>query len=398
MLRFSIHPLLLLSGKVAMTMSAAAFEAGPMVGHTTSTSSTLWAYDSKAESCELAYWPASADPATSRKITIPRADSKTPLFRHTLTGLEPLTSYKYSIQPTTGTLVEGSFTTSPPPAAPKSFSYVLTSCMDAKGSPKQPAWDEVRRQNPAFHIMAGDNTYSNSTKYEVIRDHHFQQRRINNFARLLANVPTYATWDDHDYGPNDSHALTQGKEESLKAFKDLWANPSYGTDDIPGVFYTFQWADVQFFVMDDRYYRDDEHVEKPNKTQFGEAQRNWLLHGLETSTATFKVVVNGYDIMASRYPDEIKIISRHIHDHRIAGVLFHSGDIHRNEFKQQDHGMGYPVTQITSSGIARNPIRPWAMIDIDTTADDPTVSARFFSEEKLQETHQIRLSELTPAP
>jgi hypothetical protein len=78
------------------------------------------------------------------------------------------------------------------------------------------------------------------------------------------------------------------------------------------------------------------------------------------------------------------------------GVLFHAGDIHRNEFKQQDHGAGYPITQITSSGIARSPKRPWAMIDIDTTLDDPTITARFFVEEKLDRTHQIRLSDLTP--
>lgn len=83
-------------------------------------------------------------------------------------------------------------------------------------------------------------------------------------------------------------------------------------------------------------------------------------------------------------------------DSRAPGVLFHAGDIHRNEFKKQDHGAGYPITQITSSGIARSPRRPWAIIDVDTTLADPTLTARSVVEERLDQTHTIRLSDLTP--
>ena len=36
------------------------------------------------------------------------------------------------------------------------------------------------------------------------------------------------------------------------------------------------------------------------------------------------------------------------------------------------------------------------MVDVDTTLDDPTVTARFFVEEKLDQTNRIRLSQLTP--
>ncbi|MBK1825874.1 alkaline phosphatase D family protein [Haloferula rosea] len=399
MLRFITFRIVLATTSAALTQQASSFESGPMVGHTTSTGCLLWAYDSEADSCELSYWPATSDSVAAEKTIARPVRAGSAVYRHEITGLNASTQYQYTMRPAGGEPSEGSFTTAPRPSSPQSFSYLLTSCMDAKGFPQQPAWDEAIRQKPAFHIMAGDNTYSDSTKYHIIRDHHFQQRRIANFASLIANVPTYATWDDHDYGPNDSHRLTPGKEESLRAFKDLWANPTYGTKEIPGVFYSFEWGDVQFFVMDDRYHRDDEHTPKPKgKTQFGEAQRNWLLSGLKKSKATFKVVVNGYDIMGSRYPDEIKVISRYINQNRIPGVVFHSGDIHRNEFKQQDHGMGYPVTQITSSGVARNPIRPWAMIDVDTTSADPTLTARFFAEEKLEETHRISLSELTPHP
>jgi len=384
--------------QLSLLPSVFALESGPIVGHTTPESCTIWAYDSKADSCELSYWPASADATEATQLVIERSDKDTPVFRHEISGLKPRTRYQYTVSSADGEETQGSFTTAPPKAKPLAFSYVLTSCMDAKRFPTQPAWGEVIKQEPSLHLLVGDNTYADNTDYSVLRDHHLMQRRVSGFAELLASVPSYATWDDHDYGPNDSHGTTEGKEESLRAFKDLWPNPSYGTADIPGVFYTFHWGDVQYFVMDGRYHRDDEHAPaKPGKSQFGVAQRNWLLDGLKASKATFKIVVNGYDVMGARYPEEIKIIARSIHDAKVSGVLFHSGDIHRNDFKQQDHGMGYPVTQITSSGIARNPIRPWAMIDVDTTLEDPTLTARFFTEEELRETHKIRLSQLTPA-
>ena len=38
----------------------------------------------------------------------------------------------------------------------------------------------------------------------------------------------------------------------------------------------------------------------------------------------------------------------------------------------------YPVTQITSSGIAKVWRRPFAHIKIDTTLDDPAISAYFY--------------------
>lgn len=373
-------------------------ESGPMVGHTTDTTASIWAYDSDAKQIAVEWWGAQSDSGKREAVVVKPEGGQGPIFRHTFTGLEPETEYRYSLRVEGRDPVVGSFTTAPEPGKPTQFSYAVTSCMNPRQWPIQPAWDLVRRQRPAFHLLAGDNVYADSTDYDVLRTHHLEQRAIPNFASVLANVPSYATWDDHDFGPNDSHAQTPGKENSLAAFRDLWANPSYGLPELPGVFFRFQWADVDYFVMDNRYYRTDEHAKVPSKTQFGDAQLKWLYQGLRDSDATFKFVVTGYDVMGSRYPDEIKTIAQIIRRSQAAGVLFHAGDIHRNEFKQQDHGAGYPITQITSSGIARNPKRPWAMIDVDTTLSDPTITARFFVEEQLDQTHVVRLSDLSPKP
>lgn len=376
----------------------AQLESGPMVGHTTARATTLWAYDAQAAGLTFELWPADQDQAAGTRVVVPLGEGQSPVFRHTFTALKGNTEYRYRVQAKGRDAVGGSLTTAPEPGKPAKFSYVVTSCMNPMQFPLQPAWDEVLRQKPAFHLLLGDNVYADTTSYLVLRRHHLQQRAVPNFARVLATMPSYATWDDHDFGPNDSHAQTPGKENSLALFRDMWANPAFGTAETPGVFYRFRWADVEYFVMDNRYYRTDEHAQVPNKTQFGEAQLKWLYDGLRESKATFKIVATGYDVMSSRYPDEIKVIAEIIRRSKARGVLFHAGDIHRNEFKQQDHGAGYPITQITSSGIARNPKRPWAMIDIDTTAEDPSLTARFFVEEQLEQTHTLRLSDLSPIP
>ena len=378
----------------SMSPASARPESGPMVGATTSTTSTVWIHDGEAETAVVGWRP--EDDEAFQRVEMSRTGEGKPFFRQRIEGLRPDTRYVYRVSTGDRVPADGSFRTAPREGEACRFSYVLTSCMDVKGSPTQPAWDEVLRQKPAFHLLVGDNVYADTTNYDALVALHLRQRAVSNFARLLANVPTYATWDDHDFGPNDSHARTPGKEDSLRAFKDLWANPSSGTPTVPGVFFSFRWGDVEFFVLDDRYHRTDERApHAPDKTQFGEAQLDWLFEGLKKSKATFKIIATGYDVMSTRYPDELRHLVRRLRDSRVDGVLFNAGDIHRNEFKQQDHGMGYPVTQITSSGIARNPVRPWAMIDIDTTAEDPAVTARFFTEETLRETHRVTLSDLS---
>ena len=84
-------------------------------------------------------------------------------------------------------------------------------------------------------------------------------------------------WDDHDYGPNDSDGTAAGKENSLVAFKELFANPGAGTSDTPGAFYRFSWGDVDFFMLDGRYHRSpDKAPNDDNKRMLGDAQFKWL--------------------------------------------------------------------------------------------------------------------------
>jgi hypothetical protein len=95
---------------------------------------------------------------------------------------------------------------------------------------------------------------------------------------------------------------------------------------------------------------------------------------------TFKVIVMGSDILQRGWEQDLINIGKTVREYRIEGVLFHAGDIHRNEYKAMDvlDAFPYRVHQITSSGIARVWRRPYAHIRVDTQLDDPTITAHFF--------------------
>jgi hypothetical protein len=156
----------------------------------------------------------------------------------------------------------------------------------------------------------------------------------------------------------------------------LWVNPGYGDEQLQdGIYYSFHHGDVHFIVTDDQWFRDF-----GTRNRLGEKQTEWLRNELVSSTATFKVIVIGSDIMERGWESDLYNIGRIVTDNRIEGVLFNAGDVHRNEFKSMDYEGSWPykVTQITSSGIARVWRRPYVHIKVDTQAADPTMTAHFY--------------------
>jgi alkaline phosphatase D len=95
------------------------------------------------------------------------------------------------------------------------------------------------------------------------------------FRQLTAGRPVYAIWDDHDFSTNDSRGGPKGKTPYWKrwvvwpTFQQNWINPGHGGgNDRPGCYYTYKIGDVQFIMLDCRYYRQD-----PSEKQAGDRDR-----------------------------------------------------------------------------------------------------------------------------
>jgi len=66
----------------------------------------------------------------------------------------------------------------------------------------QRSWNLLLEEKPDLHLTVGDTHYADTTNPTVQLEHHLKYRKEKEFAKVLQQVPTYAIWDDHDYGPN----------------------------------------------------------------------------------------------------------------------------------------------------------------------------------------------------
>lgn len=218
----------------------------------------------------------------------------------------------------------------------------------------------IVKMQPDAMLWLGDNVYLREPDWNSksgILKRYSHTRALPQLQPLLVGTPNYAIWDDHDYGPNDGDRSYSLKNESLDAFKMFWPNPSYGVNERPGTTSSFELIDVQFFLLDDRFYRQpDTRSDKP-PTILGEHQVDWLIDALSASKSTFKIVCVGSQFLTSskqkesfaRAPEERKRIIDAITRNNISGVLFLSGDIHGSEFSEWKREGAYPLYELTCS-------------------------------------------------
>jgi alkaline phosphatase D len=387
--------------------------AGPISGDVRANQVTLWMYAPLNSKCTYSYHAEGAS-GTDKKtgnlkaISDQAAKGMGQIFKSTVVGLLSNTDYHYqiSVDGKSEPDWKGSFKTAPVEGKSTAFRIAITSCMKI-GRP-QGSWDLLLAEQPDFHLTVGDTHYADTTNPTVQLKHHVSYRRVKEFANVLRQVPTYAIWDDHDYGPNNSDGTAKGKEFSLTGWKQAWPNPASGTSDTPGAFFKFSRGDVDFFVVDGRYYRDpNELPDDDKKRKLGDAQFEWLLNGLKNSKAKFKIIASGSVLHHSKVDGwRIFTFSRHrlfdaIKKHKISGLMYVGGDMHRSLVWQHHESdrVGYPMIEIMSSGITNGKDLSFATIDFDTTMDDPTARVRIIygKGKKVHTDKTWKLSQLTHA-
>ena len=313
---------------------------GPMLGHTTSTNARVWVRASEPARVAVRI-STNADLSRGRSISGARLTTNTANAGEVLvTGLQPSTQYYYTV------LLNGdsslaqpypSFTTPPTEGTNARVRFAFTSCVGFKGYHSAAGYaDMATRTNIDLLFMLGDNHYANTNDVDVQRRFYADQRRQSGWRELTSHVPTYGIWDDHDYGPDNSDATLKGKESSLHAFREHWANPYYGETNNPGTYSRFSRANIDFFLLDVRYHRSpNKATNLVKKTMLGPAQLQWLKRELLLSTAPVKVICSGSEFQSDgtvdswasfkRERDEILDFLQHA---EISGVLLISGDRH----------------------------------------------------------------------
>ena len=232
-------------------------------------------------------------------------------------------------------------------------------------------FSEILKRNPDAMLWLGDNVYLRDADWgsrSGILKRYSHTRAHSRTRELFASVPNYAIWDDHDYGPNDGDRSYVLKDDALDIFKRFWPNPSFGVGGLPGITSSFELADVQVFLLDDRYHRSSNDRHDEPKTILGRHQDEWLIDALSSSRATFKLVAVGSQFLSDntrregfeKSPEERQRIIDLITRNNISGVLFMSRDVHFAELSKREREGTYPIYEITSSplssGVNTSPI------------------------------------------
>lgn len=361
-------------------------QSGPMVGFSTMREVVLWVQTTEEATVYFEYWESDKpeDIYQSVEGLTDAYDAYT--IQIVLDELEPGNTYNYRLfindQPVSlpyklefETQELWQWRHDPP-----EIKFVIGSCLyineteyDRPGNPyggNYEILDHIYSKSPDFMVWMGDDVYLRESDWSArssILKRYTHTRSTPKLQPLLGSTHHYATWDDHDYGPNNSDRSWWNKETTLEAFKLFWANPSYGVMGQEGVTTYFQWGDLDFYMMDDRYYRTPEHRTNIDREILGETQVKWLIDALTSSYAPFKFVVIGTQFLNpdaggenhSMYPAERKKILDEIAAENIPGVIFLTGDVHRSEVTKIERQGTYPLYDITISPLTAGPSREY---------------------------------------
>ncbi|WP_194851877.1 alkaline phosphatase D family protein [Nonlabens antarcticus] len=221
-------------------------------------------------------------------------------------------------------------------------------------------FNSITQKNPDLMLWMGDNMYLRTPDFLTengIRHRYRHTRRNTEMQELLATTHNYATWDDHDYGPNDGNRSYVLKETTEKVFNDYWGNLNTNAAGNGGVAQQFVWNDVEFFMLDNRTHRAPNNSLATNKDYLGKEQIDWLIDALTSSKASFKIVISGGQIISDAavyenyvtFPEERQRLLDRLEAERIEGVVFMSGDRHHTEISRLERQGAYPLIDITCS-------------------------------------------------
>ncbi len=227
-----------------------------------------------------------------------------------------------------------------------------------------PIFDVVQRQDINFFLFLGDTTYSDhicpsppnepgadfkATTLQTYRMRHRYQRGAEALQRFLRTVPIYVIWDDHEVKNNFAGPFEEQMPAGRQALREYWPITSPAEDPHRMYRRVRYGADLELFILDVRQYRSlNVDSDGPDKTMLGSAQLKWLLDGLHSSTATWKVIATSVPLSIPKggnssvpgndgwaggpdgtgFERERQVIVDAILIHKIKNVVFLASDVH----------------------------------------------------------------------
>ena len=226
----------------------------------------------------------------------------------------------------------------------------------------QDFWPVIGQSQPDLWIWAGDNIYGDDTREAVFVEKYRKVFMDPHYRKFRESVPVIGTWDDHDYGENNSGKWYGHKGMTQRLALDFLEEPVDSPRRLQEGIYTsylFGPPDkrVKVILIDNRYHADQPGFQS---RLLGREQRDWLKKELVPGDARITFVVSGTPVLVeghkfekwANFPLSRDWLLRYIRQKQIPGVIFLSGDRHIHEFSlKNDKETAYPLIDFTSSGM-----------------------------------------------
>lgn len=250
----------------------------------------------------------------------------------------------------------GTFKTLPGEASSATVSFLMGSCQnyaffmhgkkgDGRGSAAAedqalgyPAYTAMKALAPDFFVGTGDIVYYDhpaktaATTLPELRKKWHEQARFPRLIDFFATTPAYWSKDDHDFRFNDADlggAKQPAPSTGIEIFREQMpihavgdrTSPTYRTHRIN--------RHLQLWFSEGRDYRSpNKSADGPDKTLWGQEQREWLMRTLQQSDATFKILITPTPMVG---PDDASKTDNHVN----LGGFRHEADAFFGWVKEQ---------------------------------------------------------------
>ena len=254
------------------------------------------------------------------------------------------------------------------------FTVAFGSCDDQKI--KNKLWPAIDQNHPSVWIWGGDNVYSDTEDMQFLKNNYEIQKQDADYLKFIKDKIVLGTWDDHDFGANDSGEEYPYKRKSQQLLLDFLGTSQKAPERKRDGIYTAKTIvldgnKVKIIILDSRFFRtaltkstDSKKRFQPNRhsegTMLGQTQWKWLKEELRNSDAQFNVIVSSIQFLSDKhgfeawgnFPHEIERLEQLIVSTKAKGTFIISGDRHIATFSSKNvTGLSYPLVDFTSSGL-----------------------------------------------
>ncbi len=355
----------------ALSVDELRYALGVSAGGMTATSVLLWT-QVQGPAGRLRVWRDSGVPGKVKLAADVEVEANDGFIKAEVTGLGPgYYQYAFFDEALTVRSPIGRFRTAFAKDDLRPLSIGVMACTNFEKAPYK-VLEMLATEQVDLLCHLGDISYNGASTREGYRQDYRRTFQDPGYRAVLPTAGLYATWDDHEVA-NDFNPEKMAIEEpeKLQAATDAYFEHMPIPETAPRrIWHRFSWgATADVFVLDCRGERKPSTRQSDEGIYISPEQLQWLMDGLEDSTAHFKVILSSVPITRffglwdvalydrwQGYGVQRERLIEHINQRVSGRVLFLSGDFHCGYAgRVEPEGAGRQIFEVTTSTGARNP-------------------------------------------